>query len=412
MRWVLIFITLFLSGPVLAQSPEVMVKTELSAETATVGQPLVLRITVLVPTWMPEPPRFPSLEMPNVIVRLPSRASSPVSERVNGETWSGVSRAYRLYPMIPGAFSLPPQPVGITYAAPDSLSPVTVEMALEPIVFTAEVPDAAKGLNPLILAEGFSLSQELEGAESPLKQGDAVTRTVSAKISGTSALFIPLLTPEMTGEAARAYTKDPVVNEAEDRGVLSGSRQETVTYVAQYGGTLELPEVSLEWYNTKTESVEVATLEGYTFSVDAPPPSQDPAFSRRQVIGLTGVVVAVLLALFAVTRYLVPPIKRRLRKNRLIWENSEAYAAKQVQRAIGSHDLSKVYRALALWSAKCPGQIGRDLEGALAMVGASFFREAHEASDGWAALSATFQEDRDRRLKATTLSDLSPLNPP
>ena len=82
---------------------------------AVPGQPLSLRLTVLVPTFMPEPPVWPSLETPNLLVRLPSRSTGPVSERIDGETWSGVSRHYRISPMVPGPMTLPPQEVVVTW---------------------------------------------------------------------------------------------------------------------------------------------------------------------------------------------------------------------------------------------------------------------------------------------------------
>ena len=241
MRLWLSFVFVVFGLPALAQDSQVIVKSELSGEATAVGQPLILRITVLVPTWLPEPPRFPSLEAPNMFVRLPSRASSPVSETVEGETWSGVSRAYRLYPMIPGDFSVSPQPVGVTYADPETRDPISVEVGLDPVVFRSEIPAGAEELDPLILAEAFSLEQSFEGADGPLAQGDAATRVVTAKITGTSALFIPPLIPTVSDGVVRAYSKDPVVRDTEgNRGTLSGSRSETTSYVAQYGGTLEL----------------------------------------------------------------------------------------------------------------------------------------------------------------------------
>ena len=51
--------------------------------------------------------------------------------------------------------------------------------------------EAAAGLDPLIIAESVTLEQTLEIPDGPMGQGDAATRTVTAKITGTSPLFIP-----------------------------------------------------------------------------------------------------------------------------------------------------------------------------------------------------------------------------
>ncbi len=222
-------LALGLAAPTLAQEAaapavEPRITTELTPDTAVVGQPLVLRIKVLVPTWLPKPPAFPSLDAPNVIVRLPERASGPVSERIDGETWSGVSRAYRIYPMVPGEVTLPARTLTVIHADPETTQPVTYEARLDPIRFTATVPEAAAGLDPLILASDFTLEQTIEAPDGALGQGDAASRAVTATIEGTSPLFIPGLIPAVESEAVRAYPKDPAIAEREDRGTLSGSR--------------------------------------------------------------------------------------------------------------------------------------------------------------------------------------------
>ena len=48
----------------------------------TVGTPLAVTATVLVPTWMPEPPAWPDLQIADAITRLPERATRPVTERI------------------------------------------------------------------------------------------------------------------------------------------------------------------------------------------------------------------------------------------------------------------------------------------------------------------------------------------
>ncbi|WP_163887128.1 BatD family protein [Aliiruegeria sabulilitoris] len=392
---------------------EPLVRVSLEPETGVVGQPLVLRISILVPTWMPQPPAFPSMEAPNVIVRLPERASGPISERVDGETWSGVSRAYRLYPMLAGEVSLPAQNITVTYADPDTTQPVTYEAPLEPIRFQVRVPEGAEGLDPLILASGFTLEQSIEGADGPLGQGEAATRTVTARIEGTSPLFIPPLLPGVQTDAVKAYPKDPVVQEKEERGVLSGSRTELETYVAQYGGVVELPAISIDWFNTESGKVETARLEGARLEVDAPSAPVQPKISPRQVAMLVGAGLLLGLLLWAGNRWLLPPLKSRQAERRAARLASERFAAHEVEKAIAQKDLSGVVTALALWSQRCPGDEDA-LEPALAAIGAERFgRGGGAAGQGaWQVFRSAFQAERKRRLQsAGGRGALPPLNP-
>ena len=81
-RNLLLLLLLWLMTPALvaAQEPNQSIlpvlRMALDKDTAVPGQPLILRVTVLAPTWLPKAPVFPSFETPNVIVRLPSRTFS------------------------------------------------------------------------------------------------------------------------------------------------------------------------------------------------------------------------------------------------------------------------------------------------------------------------------------------------
>jgi hypothetical protein len=63
-----------------------------------------------------------------------------------------------------------------------------------------------------------------------------------------------------------AYPKEPSVSETLDRGIMSGTRQDQVTYLPQSGGMAILPDITLEWFNLKTHTLEAITLPGRSFS--------------------------------------------------------------------------------------------------------------------------------------------------
>ncbi|MBB96579.1 MAG: hypothetical protein CML68_18520 [Rhodobacteraceae bacterium] len=88
---ILLLLLLAIAGPVMAQDSLPHITAELSAETTVIGQPMVLRVKVLVPTFISAPPVIPDLEMPGLPIRLPERATGPTSERVDGERCSGAT---------------------------------------------------------------------------------------------------------------------------------------------------------------------------------------------------------------------------------------------------------------------------------------------------------------------------------
>lgn len=394
-------------------------RTELAGEDPVVGQPVTLRVTLLVPTWMPKPPVFPDLEQPDLMVRLPQRSGGPVSETINGETWSGVSRAYRLYPLRAGRFDVPPGRIRVTYADPDSTQPVTADLSTDPVSFVAVVPAGAGDLDPLIIASDFALEQTFEGGDA-MQTGDALTRSVTATIDGTPVVMIPqLIAPLETAPgqpvAFRAYPEEPRVSETEERGSISGIRTETVTYVAQSDGAVSLPPLSVQWFDLDSGSVETATVEGRDLIVTAPPP---PPPGPADYARWAGLVLALLLTGWLVLRFAAPRLVAGYTHLRGLWLGSETYAARAVRRALRENSLGAAYSTIEHWQSffPDPDPAGRaELDAALAGLGAQRFGPENtgdaDAPSALAAFGRLRKKMKRRQRRAANANALPPLNP-
>lgn len=413
-----------------AQQQEPKITVELSEVSTIVGQPVTLRITILVPTWMSSPPVFPTFEQPNLLVRLPERATTPTSQQIDGETWSGVSRGYRLYPLAAGRFEIPAMPLRVTYAQPDGPDPVQVEELTPALTLMGTVPQGASDLNPLIVARDFTLEQTIDG-DAEITAGDAITRTVTARIDGTTAILIPLLIPEMPavqttprpgGEnpaTLRSYPKDPKVTETQDRGNLTGTRTETVSYVAQTGGTATLPELSFSWFNIESGQIETAVVAGITVTV-AEPPAPPWHLDGRTVLRIGFAVAVVGFSIWIVVRFFWPWLRQKMITRRQAFEASEPYAWRQVSRAFDSRDLALLFPALDQWGKffpDLPKETRSDLEVALSRLGQDRFGKADhpKSSNAWPKAKQLIAAERGALLRETRSqkqkNDLPPLNP-
>ncbi|MCP4382962.1 MAG: protein BatD [Hyphomicrobiales bacterium] len=397
-----------------------ILRMSLDEDGAIPGQPLVLRVDVLAPTFLPQPPVFPSFEVPGVMVRLPERASGPTSDSIGGETWSGVTRAYRLIPMTPGQFRIPSQTVAVTYADPDTSEPLKVDLQTDEIVFNGLTPEGAEDLDPFIAAEKVELKQELVGDPAALAPGDAVERVVTARITGTSPLFLPPMIAPVETTILSSYPAEPSIEETEDRGVLSGVRTERVTYVAEAGGTAAAPEINLSWFNIETNKVETATAPGLDFAIDGPAAPQSTTDWRALVPYV--LLALVVLAVIALALWLLwPRIAAWRRRRREVWLASEAFAYRQAQAAVRSRDFGETVVAIARWKTHLPdNQWGTDarLAAAMTRLGESYYGRASEAhapkSGAWSdVLSALRGARRSRRQSADRSHGhvLPPLNP-
>lgn len=343
---------LFLVLPVsLAAQQQPRVSAKLSGEATAVGQPLSLVIEVLVPSFMPKPPVFPELEQPGLLVQLPPRAGSPVTRRIEGEDWSGVSRRYRLTPLTQGRFTLAPAEVQVTWRGGTGEGDLQAGAPLPALSFQATVPAAAATLNPPLLAEGLELTQTIDGGPD-LAVGDAVTRTVTARISGTTPILLPELLSQGEGLAGlRAYPAEVRVQETGDRGKTSGTRTEKITYIASGAGTAELPPVSLSWYDLTAQDVRTERLPGTVITVKTPP---EPPATPAEMALRAGAVIGTAAVLVWLYLRLQPVVRQKLDAARAAYRASEACARRQVLTALSARDLSGVHRAYQQWQNRLP----------------------------------------------------------
>ncbi|ANT59283.1 hypothetical protein AYJ57_02240 [Salipiger sp. CCB-MM3] len=422
-RWLLRVLTVWLAValvvPAAAQEADApQLRVDFPEDAAIPGQPLSLRLTVLVPTFMPKPPVWPSFEAPNLLVRLPGRATNPTSERVNGETWAGVSRRYTISPMVPGSFTLPPQDILITWQDPETGAPRESRLPTPPIAFSGEVPEGAEGLDPFIAAADLTLTQEIEG-ELAMVPGNSLTRRLTVEVQGVSPMFLPQMLEPAGLPGLAAYPDAPQLSETEERGLVSGSRTESITYVAEAGGGGALPEVRLEWYDIDDGAVKTATAEALTLEVDGPPPERDAPRDWRLLALLAGLVLLGALALFAVLRWLLPVLRARRQDRQARRLASEVYAWRGLQRVIARRDHQALRPALDLWAGRVAGSDPRrapEVEAALLLLGAARYGTASGAAEqGWAKDWAGLQRALSQARAAAAVPGrsfaLPPLNP-
>ncbi|WP_068411826.1 BatD family protein [Labrenzia sp. OB1] len=410
-----------------AKTPvEPIVRTDLNETRTIPGQALVLRITVLVPTWLPEPAVFPTFEVPNVIVRVPSRGTGPTSETVDGETWSGVTRAYHISPMLPGRFRIPEDTLTVTYAAPQTREAVRVEVQTPAFEISGVVPSEAQDLSPFIAARSLTLERTVEGDPSSLAEGDALVLKTVARVSGVSPMFLPPLAPIAGQDGLADYAQSPVMEETEDRGVISGSRSEVVTLMAEFAGSYTIPAASLEWYNLDSGKVEMVTLPEIELTVSGGPITnlQSPDDSNTGFWKSTDVLLSVLALVVLVFFFL----RRFLRSARFLEfrdriKSSEPYAYRQFKRDLGSRDFNRAMLSAVTWKRRVdslyPNVDWQEFNVAMTRLGSGFFgpdttERTRDRIAHWQALALAARAVRLRTARAAQSghrNKLPPMNP-
>lgn len=396
-------------GSEAATPTEPVARVEMSAMDVVPGQALDMRVTVLVPTYMPSPPVFPTFDQPNLMISLPEGGSGPVTERVGASNWSGVSRRYKVTPMVAGNFGIPSLEITVTWADPETNAPVETTLSLAAQSFAATVPDGSESLDPFIAAETLSLTQTVEGSAEALEPGDTLTRNITAEITGSSAILLPALAPTGALPGLAAYPDSPTVQDRENRGKTVGTRSERTVYLAESGAQSSLPVIKLRWFNTNTGQIETTSVEAIPYNVDGPILRSVADSDRATLIYMGFAVLLGTLAAIGLIRH------RARKRDTSPPPPTEASLFRDLMHTVKARDLHNLYGALDRWAAMTQGPDPRrhtDVQLALTKIGAAAYGpQDSEPEAAWAALATALSAARHSGTLTRAAQHLPALNP-
>lgn len=128
-------------------------------------------------------------------------------------------------------------------------------------------------------ANNVTLNEGWSGSTDNLKVGEPITRTITIMADGlTGNQIAPLPTQQVDG--LTFYPDQPQTREEKSENGVQGLRTETTAIIPNHGGSFTLPEVSVQWWDNKTQRMKVATLPAKTLNVLGAAPA--PATSTPQ----------------------------------------------------------------------------------------------------------------------------------
>lgn len=115
-------------------------------------------------------------------------------------------------------------------------------------------------------ALNVSLSEHWSTSLDSLKIGEPVTRSITIKADGLTAGQInPLQLAPIDG--LTFYNDQAQTDDQKSANGVEGSRIETIAIVPTKAGHFTLPEIKLNWWDTKTNSIRTATLPAVSLTV-------------------------------------------------------------------------------------------------------------------------------------------------
>lgn len=331
-------------------SVQPVVRAALSAQEVSIGSEVTLTITVLVPTWFSKPPVYPAMEIQGLVTELPPDSTYPMSEVRDGDNWSGLIREYKFYPLEDRTFNLGEKRIKLTYADPETRQPLKTEVSLPSLEFSAVKPVGAENLEPFLSGSSLDLIQEVSHESEIYRPGDSVERLITLRFEGMPSLFLPplLSVNEIPGISIYPGTPKTDDERKENDQTVTGIRSEVMTYVFERGGTFEFPAVTLRWWNTGTNQIEITSIPPLVFEVKK---TYTQKIKELPFFVLSAIVLIILMLTVSVL-YFRKSIMQSLVDIRKRFYHSEAYMFTRLLLIVEFSSPKAAYSGILAWLRK------------------------------------------------------------
>lgn len=411
------------AGAVSAQD-EVILRTSTDPAQAWVGQRVRLTIEVLGADGWAQITDMPQVEVPGAYVMRTESQGVRLNEMINRTSYTGQRYQLSVYCQRPGRLEIPPLPVTVVVKQWGLDADETPQALATPATsMLCKVPPGAEGIRGLISTTRLEAEQTWSARLETAALGDAVTRSVSLSADDVSGMaFPPMRHPEIEGVAV--YPGQPSVSDETNRGALSGRREESVTYVFEAPGAVELPDIVLSWWDIENQRLRRIELPGLEVSVEgelAPEPTVEPIVvpEERPRNRTVSAVIAIVLGLAGL--WVLVGFGRWLARRRRKWLESEEAAFKDVRAALRGRDPAAISSAIMVWLDRLdPGtrparldlfldEFGNEptrqaaLELSVALAASERIAESRALARGLAAARRNLLRARKRRQKADSI---------
>ncbi|WP_203300372.1 BatD family protein [Marinobacter sediminum] len=203
-------------------------------------------------------------EHPDAIIE-PLGKQREYSRYRDGVRYRVVERRYALFPQQPGELTLPPiEFEGQARDASGKLIFLRDSEQLYPVP-VKDVPASYTG-DTWLPASGLTLEESGLPDSLRVETGENLTRNITLRAEGLPAEALPPL-PELTPEGLRSYPEAPERKTDITPAGLTSSLSQTRALVPVQSGTLTLPEMRITWWDTTTDSEQVAFIPAKTLQV-------------------------------------------------------------------------------------------------------------------------------------------------
>jgi hypothetical protein len=232
------------------------VETSVSDSTPYEQQSLIYRIRVIsdgnLKTLTPVLPQSSALILRSL--------GEPESTNARNDSREFVTEySYLLMPLSSGTIEVPPARVTGRFSNASGGDGPAFDVSGKAVVM--RVRPASDAVQPWLPLYNLQITARVRGSEAPAA-GNPIELEVETHAVGATGSQIPSVAAYLKSADFRIYPGESSSegSVSDDGRTLQGRRLETFTLVPRYGGWLQLPGVSMNWWNVRYNRPEVAAL--------------------------------------------------------------------------------------------------------------------------------------------------------
>ncbi len=378
-------------------SEELFLEIEVNKDTVYVQEQLLFSVRLYYTINGIRNPQFTELEMPDTVIQLIG-SPNQYERLIDGVRYGVYEKRYVIFPQRSGPLEIPDilfrgeVTDGSSNFVFRNLNTRRVTAFIDGVTIEVqERPLAAQGDDFWLPVTSLTLEESFEPELDELQVGDSFVRTLTMVAEGLDGAVLPPFSPDEI-EGMNLYPDPAEIDRTFVEGRIIGSRVEQTTMVATEAGTIEIPELSVLWWNVETDQqeasvipatrIEVASVAGAVPSEQAvasqgnieelletvPVVDQDmiDAQAQAEYIEVESfwldaiIVLAFIVVLFSIYRLVLQPNQHVIaaylndqRKRIADYYdpgNNESVAFKRLRSACQGNDIGAIREALIVWS--------------------------------------------------------------
>lgn len=377
-------------------SDELFLEIDVNKETVYVQEQLLFTVRLYYTINGIRNPQFTELEMPDTVIQLIG-SPNQFEQLIEGVRYGVYEKRYVIFPQRSGPLEIPDilfrgeVTDGSSNFVFRNLNTRRVTAFIDGITIdVAERPDTVQLSDIWLPVSNLTLEEEFSTDISNLRVGDSVVRTITMVADGLDGAVLPPISPEQI-DGLNVYPDPPDIQRTFVDGSIVGTRIETTTLVPTRAGDIEIPQITVPWWNVDTNElestiipatrIEIATIEGDLPSEQtvvssenieellaaAPEVDQDmiDAQAEAKFIEVDAswlnylIALAFVIVAYSIYRFVIAPNNEQIKQyfdsqkarieSKYSPANNEAVAFKQLRTACRNGNLNSIRETLIQW---------------------------------------------------------------